>query len=198
MGTFCYKDNFQHGGGMSLGNIAAFGAAVNVALLPALYWLFDPKVCRCVYACGRVFHAYVHAPLTITHPPHHPFTGVLGEQDAAHPGGAGGRVGHGPAPLRPPPHALRRGEQDKPVCRPSPPPSPPKTITTLITQKLDRPPNPQHKPTTKNKIQLFQAFWIPNSAWPLFLIRGLNFSEWQIGLLGLLGAVLGAVGAWMG
>lgn len=93
MGTFCYKDNFQHGGGMSLGNIAAFGAAVNVALLPALYWLFDPKVGliawvgggSSVYPCtplstttphpslpgvlGTEPMQHVHAPLTITHPP---------------------------------------------------------------------------------------------------------------------------------
>lgn len=44
MGTFLYKDSFKNGGGMSLGNIATFAVAVNIALLPALYWLFDPKV----------------------------------------------------------------------------------------------------------------------------------------------------------
>ena len=41
-------------------------------------------------------------------------------------------------------------------------------------------------PPNNHHTQIFQAFWIPNSAWPLSLPRGLNFSEWQIGLLGLL------------
>ncbi len=43
MGTFLYRDNFPRGGGMSLGNIAAFAVAVNVACLPSIYWLYDPK-----------------------------------------------------------------------------------------------------------------------------------------------------------
>lgn len=43
-------------------------------------------------------------------------------------------------------------------------------------------------------LQIFQIFWVPNSAWSVFLIEGLNFSEWHIGLMGLLGSVLGTGG----
>ncbi|EWM27841.1 folate biopterin transporter [Nannochloropsis gaditana] len=43
-------------------------------------------------------------------------------------------------------------------------------------------------------VGIFQIFWVPNSAWSVFLIEGLNFSEWHIGLMGLLGSVLGTGG----
>ena len=33
--------------------------------------------------------------------------------------------------------------------------------------------------------------WCPNSAWDLFLIKGLGFSEWKLGMLALAGMVLG-------
>ena len=37
-----------------------------------------------------------------------------------------------------------------------------------------------------------QTVWCPNSAWDLFLIKGLNFSEWKLGMLALVGMALGA------
>ncbi len=37
-----------------------------------------------------------------------------------------------------------------------------------------------------------QTVWCPNSAWDLFLVKGLGFGEWKLGMLALAGMVLGA------
>lgn len=42
--------------------------------------------------------------------------------------------------------------------------------------------------------QTTQTVWCPNSAWDLFLIKGLGFSEWKLGMLALTGMALGALG----
>ena len=44
--------------------------------------------------------------------------------------------------------------------------------------------------------QIYQCFWMPNNAWDVFLIIGLGFSEWRMGVLGLVGTITGALGAW--
>ncbi|GAB5036228.1 folate biopterin transporter [Nannochloropsis oceanica] len=46
-------------------------------------------------------------------------------------------------------------------------------------------------------VGIFQVFWVPNSVWTIFLVEGLHFTEWNIGLMGLLGSILGACGASM-
>lgn len=45
--------------------------------------------------------------------------------------------------------------------------------------------------------QVYKIFWLPNSAWDLFLIKGLDFSEWKMGILGLTFNIVGALGAYI-
>lgn len=46
-------------------------------------------------------------------------------------------------------------------------------------------------------VAVYKIFWLPNSAWDLFLIKGLDFSEWKMGILGLTFNIVGALGAYI-
>ena len=45
-------------------------------------------------------------------------------------------------------------------------------------------------------VAIYQSFWLPMDAWDVFLIKGLGFNEWRMGVLGLVGTIAGAGGAW--
>ncbi|TFJ83010.1 hypothetical protein NSK_005698 [Nannochloropsis salina CCMP1776] len=49
---------------------------------------------------------------------------------------------------------------------------------------------------SRTSLLIYQIVHLPNSPWDLFLIKGLGFSEWRMGLLGLVGTVMTALGAW--